>query len=191
MPAFSADGSLCTPTAYRRLAFQGKITPGKCPREYSPFFLPLIWADLLTLTTLNITMSASTKPRGLIWKHFQVITKGPTLLQSTVRCNYCTWEHLGHSGKMETHHSKCPVFSERGVAGTSCVKVLTEDFDPAASSLASSLASTEGSSSSSSSDCGLVSPQPKKPKVAGSVSASSTCKRRSTRFSNPPSGDVI
>ena len=60
-------------------------------------------------------MSASkfpTKPRGPIGQHFYIVQQGPTLLLSTARCKYCTWEHLGHSGKMEAHLAKCLGFSE-------------------------------------------------------------------------------
>ena len=60
-------------------------------------------------------MSASkfpTKPTNPIWQHFYIVQQGPTLLLSTAKCEYCTWEHLGHSGKMEAHLAKCLGFSE-------------------------------------------------------------------------------
>ena len=81
------------------------------PRENSlPFSSGLHFFSLNFLT--HVRFKFPTKPRGPIWQHFYIVQQGPTLLLSTAKCKYCTWEHLGHSGKMEAHLAKCLGFSE-------------------------------------------------------------------------------
>ena len=36
------------------------------------------------------------QPKGPVWDRFSVVAQGKNALTPTVRCKYCSWEHLGH-----------------------------------------------------------------------------------------------